>query len=134
MAFVRQVPRESNGNDFIVPVIINGVRCSALHDSGCNLVLVRESVLPDKTCYTAETIMISDVFGRNMQLNMLIVEISSPVFETDKVFKVRVAIDKTMQWEVIAGNQLYRNNPEIIDSIKVRSASGDAVVCSGCVL
>ena len=63
-AFVRQVPRESKGNDFIVPVFINGVRCSALRDSGCNLVLVRESVLIDKTCYTRETITVNDVFGR----------------------------------------------------------------------
>ena len=68
--------------------------------------LVRESVLTDKTCYTGETITVSDVFGRNRQLNIAIVEISSPVFGTDKVFKVRVAVDKILQWEVIAGNQL----------------------------
>ena len=94
--FVRQVPRESNGNDFIVLVFINGARCSALRDSGCNLVLVIS--FSHKTCYTGETIMVSDVFGRNRQLNMAIVEISLPVFGTDKVFKVRVAVDKTLHY------------------------------------
>ena len=36
---------ESGVNEYIIPVFVNGVKCAAMRESGCAIVLVRESVL-----------------------------------------------------------------------------------------
>ena len=51
---------------------------------------------------------------------MALVTVRSPDFGTNKVFEVKAAVDRDLQWEALLGNSLYRDFPEIADNVEVR--------------
>ena len=82
--------------------------------------IIREDLIAGRCAYTGDVIKVTDAFGRFKSLKMALVTVRSPAFGTNKVFDVKAAVDRDLQWEALLGNSLYRDCPEIADNVEVR--------------
>ena len=85
---------------------------------------MREDLIADRCAYTGDVIKVTDAFGRFNSLKMALVIVRSPAFGTNKVFEVKAAVEKDLQWKALLGNSIYRDCPEIANNVEVRVRKG----------
>ena len=112
MGQVRLTPEKPYGNDYVIPFVVNDVECVGFRDTGSDLLIIREDLIADQCAYTGDVIQVTDAFGQFNSLKMALVTVRSPAFGTNKVFEVKAAVDRDLQWEALLGNPLYRDCPE----------------------
>src|SRR6218665_3945549 len=106
---------------FIVPLCLNGKSITCLRDTGSSVSIIDQSLVQGSPSVRAEDhILVECAFGIKRYLPTCVVEISSPKFGSDKVFKVRVGVVSNLQVNMLLGNDLYaKYKHSIRDQIKI---------------
>src|SRR6218665_2857204 len=106
---------------FIVPLCLNGKSITCLRDTGSSVSIIDQSLVQGSPSVRAEDqIWVECAFGIKRYLPTCVVEISSPKFGSDKVFKVRVGVVPNLQVNMLLGNDLYaKYKHSIRDQIKI---------------
>src|SRR6218665_165520 len=81
-----------------VPLCINGKFITCLRDTGSSVSIIDQSLVQGSPSVRAEDqILVECAFGIKRYLATCVVEISSPQFGSDKVFKLRVGVVSNLQ-------------------------------------
>ena len=113
---IQYYPR-SRGDQFVIPLFVDNVRCSAWRDTGCGLTLVRDDCVNNNKL-TDRTALISGIYGEPMTVRLAVVNISSPRFHYDGDIDVEVGVVNYLPHnvDVLLGNDVFEDGrvPDIV--------------------
>jgi hypothetical protein len=106
-------------NRFVIPTFVNGVKCSALRDTGAscslvNLKTLRDCVMPIE----GRCMMIRGVIGQQT-IPVADVRLYSPHFKCDKQVTVTVGLVDNMEYDLLLGNDIFIQGSELVDVVSM---------------
>jgi hypothetical protein len=101
---------------FLFSVLLNGLQCTALRDTGSNYILFNKSLINDSFQPLNREICLTALFGQQLTLPLFMVRLKSKQFGFDEVVCTPAAAVNDLPFDVIIGNRLF-DLPAVCDVI-----------------
>ena len=102
-------------NNFIVPLMLNGVCLKALRDTGSMISLVNADFVRGKPFAKQRPINVQCAFGKIQPVAMTEVKISSPRFGTDRQVVIKAGVVEGLKVDMILGHDIFVENKDLTD-------------------
>jgi hypothetical protein len=109
---------------YVVPAYVNRKNVCALRDTGANITCVNADFVHPKDV-TLETENLCGAFGNVQEFKIAWVEFRAPVLGLDRGRKIKVAVIRGLQPDMLIGNQLFTEHEDLADIIQPRVETTD---------